>query len=313
MHQDALHRVPRHRRSGQLPRRHHPGQGLDGATRVGRPVRRSLHVPHRERSQQLPAVNRAWNNFYDNVDGIRDEFVVAWQAVAGHFAGRPEVAGYDILNEPENPRAAADLQPIYEDFLADSINGIRAAEAGAPFEHLIFIEPALPAADPSRGLVHPEPRGRWRRHRQHRGVGAQLLGVDRERPRPHHRRPQRPRRALTAGLGVPNWGGEYGFWDTEPETLAKVRRLRRRRGCPGLGRGLVAVAPVLRRPARGAVVRWRGRRADRRLHPPEQARVPGQRRRRPDRRVPRRRRPRVPRRPPRAGSSSSAAKSTPAS
>ena len=171
-----------------------------------------------------PAVNRAWNNFYDNVDGIRDEFVVAWQAVAGHFAGRPEVAGYDILNEPENPRAAADLQPIYEDFLADSINGIRAAEAGAPFEHLIFIEPALPAADPSRGLVIPNPAAAGvdtanivasvhnYSESIENGLGLTIEGLSDLLEQ------------LTAGLGVPNWGGEYGFWDTEPETLAKVHR-----------------------------------------------------------------------------------------
>jgi endoglycosylceramidase len=30
--------------------------------------------------------------------------------------------------------------------------------------------------------------------------------------------------AVTAGLGVPNWGGEYGFWDVSPETLATARR-----------------------------------------------------------------------------------------
>jgi endoglycosylceramidase len=29
---------------------------------------------------------------------------------------------------------------------------------------------------------------------------------------------------LGAALGVPQWTGEYGFWDTAPETLATIRR-----------------------------------------------------------------------------------------
>ncbi|WP_426573372.1 glycoside hydrolase family 5 protein [Aquihabitans sp. McL0605] len=171
-----------------------------------------------------PAVNRAWNNFYDNVDGIRDEFVKAWKAVAAHFAGRPEVAGYDVLNEPENPRAAADLQAVYEDFLADSIAGIRDAEAGAPFEHLILIEPALPAGDPTRGLVIPNPKAAGVDTKDivasvhnysesiDNGLGLTIEGLNDLIDQ------------LTAGMGVPDWGGEYGFWDTSASTLAKVER-----------------------------------------------------------------------------------------
>src|SRR5690606_38582423 len=75
-----------------------------------------------------PAVTRAWNNFYDDVDGIRGEFAEAWAAVASRFAGRPEVAGYDLLNEPEASRPAAELTPIYEAFLRDVALAIREAE-----------------------------------------------------------------------------------------------------------------------------------------------------------------------------------------
>ena len=171
-----------------------------------------------------PAVNRAWNNFYDNVDGIRDEFVAAWSAVAGHFKGRPEVAGYDVLNEPENPRAAADLKPIYEDFLADAIAGIRAAEAGASFEHLIIIEPALPAGDFSRGLVIPDPAAAGVDTKNivasvhnyaesiDTGLGLTIEGTN------------DLIESVTKDLGVASWGGEYGFWDTSATTLAKARR-----------------------------------------------------------------------------------------
>ena len=172
-----------------------------------------------------PAVNRAWNNFYDNVDGIRDEFAEAWGAVAARFAGRPEVAGYDLLNEPENPRAAADLQPLYDELLGDVITAIRDAESGAPFDHIVFVEPALPAGDPSRGLVIPDPAAApggivnvsASVHNYAESIGVPGVPVTIEGLNDVIE-------GITAGLGVPNWGGEYGFWDTEASTLAKARR-----------------------------------------------------------------------------------------
>jgi endoglycosylceramidase len=167
-------------------------------------------------------VERAWNNFYDDVDGIRGRFVAAWSAVAARFAGRPEVAGYDLLNEPEVSRPSSELQPLYDDLLADTIGAIRAAEAGAPFDHVVFVEPAIPAADPSRGLVIPSPAALGGDtanisasvHNYMESIGSQLtLEAMNDLIE-----------TLTLGLGVPNWGGEYGFWDTRPETLATARR-----------------------------------------------------------------------------------------
>lgn len=171
-----------------------------------------------------PAVNRAWNNFYDNVDGIRDEFVAAWRGVAERFAGQAAVAGYDLLNEPETSRPAAELQPRYDELLGDAIDAIRAAEAAAPFDHLVFVEPAIPAGDQSRGLVIPNPAasangienvvGSVHNYAESidNGLGLDIEGMN------------DLIETVTSGLGVGNWGGEYGFWDTEPETLAKARR-----------------------------------------------------------------------------------------
>jgi endoglycosylceramidase len=169
-----------------------------------------------------PAVERAWNNFYDDVAGIRTRFVASWAAVAERFAGRPEVAGFDVLNEPENPRPAGQLQSIYDDFLADVILAIRAAQAGAPFDHIVFVEPALPAADLTRGIVIPSPAALGGDvtnvaasvHNYMESIGDQLT----------LEQMNDLIETITAGLGVANWGGEYGFWDTQPDTLATARR-----------------------------------------------------------------------------------------
>lgn len=54
-----------------------------------------------------------------------------WGLVAEHFAGNPNVAGYDLLNEPGN--ASGETQWAYYDVLYDAV---RAEDA----EHIVFIE-----------------------------------------------------------------------------------------------------------------------------------------------------------------------------
>ncbi|MEB3069818.1 cellulase family glycosylhydrolase [[Mycobacterium] vasticus] len=52
-----------------------------------------------------PAQNHAWDAFWSNSDapdgvGLQNHYAQMWQAVAGYFAGDPNVAGYEIMNEP---------------------------------------------------------------------------------------------------------------------------------------------------------------------------------------------------------------------
>jgi endoglycosylceramidase len=159
------------------------------------------------------------------VDGIRDEFAAAWGAVATRFAGRPEVAGYDLLNEPEVSRPAADLQGPYDQMVRSVGLAIRTAEAGAAFDHILVVEPAIPAGDPSRGLVIPNPAAI--------GLGTENVVASVHNYAESITTPgldltieglNQVIATIAAGLGVGTWGGEYGFWDTQPATLAKVRR-----------------------------------------------------------------------------------------
>jgi endoglycosylceramidase len=47
-----------------------------------------------------PAVGRSFTSFYENRDGIRDQYRRAWEAVARAVRGRPYALGFDLLNEP---------------------------------------------------------------------------------------------------------------------------------------------------------------------------------------------------------------------
>ncbi len=199
-----------------------PGKGWDGAPEWAT-ITDDLSTCVTGDRNSAPAVIAAWNHFYDDTDGIRQRFVASWAAIAERFAGRAEVAGYDLINEPEVSRPAAALQPLYEGLLAETIDAIRSAEDGAPFAHLIFVEPAVPAGDPTLGPIIPDPAA----------AGVETIGIV---AAPHNYAESIDTLGLTIeetfdlflgvseGLGVPTWIGEYGFWDTSDETLAKVHR-----------------------------------------------------------------------------------------
>jgi endoglycosylceramidase len=224
MHQDAYSAFIFTTDPASCPDGTSPAKGWDGAPQWATRTDGLSTCVTGDRNSS-PAVTRAWNNFYDDVDGIRGEFAFAWGAVAAHFAGRPEVAGYDLLNEPEVSRPAAELTPRYEALLHDTAAAIRAAEADAPFDHILIVEPAIPAGDPSRGLVIPDP-GRVGMgtanvvasvHNYAESITSAALDFTIEELNDLVL-------SLSGSLGLATWGGEYGFWDTDPATLAKVRR-----------------------------------------------------------------------------------------
>jgi endoglycosylceramidase len=48
----------------------------------------------------MPALNRAFDHFWANDEGLQDHYAAAWRHVAARFAGNRFVMGYDLLNEP---------------------------------------------------------------------------------------------------------------------------------------------------------------------------------------------------------------------
>ena len=222
MHQDAYSAFIATEDEAECAEGSRPGKGWDGAPEWAT-ITDGLSTCVTGERNSAPAVVAAWNHFYDDTDGIRGRFAASWAAVAQRFAGRAEVAGYDLLNEPEVSRPAGELAPLYTQLLAESIDAIRAAEESADFDHLIFVEPAIPAADPSLGLVIPDPTT----------MGVDPAGVV---AAPHNyaesintldlsiEATTQLYRGVAAGIGVPLWIGEYGFWDTSPETMEKIAR-----------------------------------------------------------------------------------------
>ena len=171
--------------------------------------------------ESAPAVQTAFQSFYDDRDGIRTELEQTWGRLAREFAGESAVAGYDLFNEPN---AVGDLQvqqPKYTAFVNGAINAIRAGETdGGGFHHIAFVEPIvlfpLPNTAPEPGFS-TDPNLAFSPHQYWESI-VDILTIEQGFD---------VSRDAAAKLGMPYWVGEYGWWSTSPSDLAKIRRYAR--------------------------------------------------------------------------------------
>lgn len=92
-----------------------------------------------------PAVYHAWQNLWDNKNGIQDNLIAAWAALVRETAKYENVVGYDLINEPSlGYSSLPDQQRKLSMFYNKLIKAIRQAEkeSGAP-EHIVFFEPSV--------------------------------------------------------------------------------------------------------------------------------------------------------------------------
>jgi len=218
MHQDAYSAFIYTPDDETCPEGSSPGKGWDGAP-AWATITDDLSTCTTGDRNSAPAVIAAWNHFYDDTDGIQDRFVASWTAVAARFADRPEVAGFDLINEPETSRHHSELTPLYEGLLGDLVRAIR----GTGAEQLIFLEPALPAADNSLGLIFPDPEGMGvepfnlvgSTHNYAESIDTTGLSLEATNAMIH---------ALAESQDTAVWIGEYGFWSTSESVLEVAGR-----------------------------------------------------------------------------------------
>ena len=90
---------------------------------------------------------KTWDAFYADTNGARTRYLAMVARVAGALAGRDNVIGFDMLNEPEGDERTQ-LGPLYEDAAA----AIRAANPSA----MLFVSPGyLTSAGDATNLLQP--------------------------------------------------------------------------------------------------------------------------------------------------------------
>lgn len=194
-----------------------PGNGWDGAPAWATEIPDAASTCTLGERELARAVRHNWQRFYDNADGIQTQLVRTWGRLARDVATDPNVAGFDLLNEPGFGDSLTDTSGLGA-FYGRAIAAIRKGErTGGGFSHIVFWEPSVLWSASGEWAV-PEP------------------GFTRERNlvfAPHIYSESLNGSTIAEGFasaaevaeehGVPVWSGEWGFFPADPaEAAAKV-------------------------------------------------------------------------------------------
>lgn len=216
LHQDAWGKYIASPRGTTCPSGQEPAIGWDGAPRWATITDGASTCRPPGSREGAPAVQAAFENFYENRDGIRDAYAKTVGRLAGVFSNTPAVAGYDLMNEPNKVLPDAESTKAFTALTVSLVRSIRAAEGKAHgLHHLIFLEPIvlfpLPGtmSDPGR----PEDANIVFAPHNYGGVlndildAAQTYAADANTARDR---------------GWPLWTGEYGIFDTKASSVATL-------------------------------------------------------------------------------------------
>jgi endoglycosylceramidase len=185
--------------------------------------------------ENSPAVRAAWENFYKNAGGVRDELAQLWGFIATEFAEDAGVAGFDLLNEPGYGFDQSITLVGLAQFYAAAIAEIRAAElevnsaGGSALGHVVFFEPTVNgpfvatefSADPNL-VFAPHNYGESIIGGGIPGFLELITGA---------------LQTLTKAYGTTSWIGEYGTFNNDQATgtayMSRFNRLDDRN--PGAG------------------------------------------------------------------------------
>jgi endoglycosylceramidase len=121
-----------------------PARGWDGAPDWAT-ISDGLSTCTQGGRESAPAVIRAFDHFWDNTDGIQDRCIASWAEVVKVLGAEPNLAGYDLLNEPNmGDGTVAEEKAKLAQYYGKLIRAIRDAEAasGHP-SHIVFFENAV--------------------------------------------------------------------------------------------------------------------------------------------------------------------------
>ena len=229
MHQDAWGKFIATKPGEACPAGFGPAVGWDGAPEWAT-LTDGLSTCRAQNTRELsPAVAQAFQSFYADRDGIQTQLVDTWGRIARALSREPNVAGYDLLNEPHpgflvGPDQSAALGRFY----GRAIDAIRAGEreAGQPKPRLVFFEPSVLWSGFGRDTTPPpgftgDPHIVFAPHLYAESITVdQQLGINTVSIEQGFQAAQQ-----TAALyGAPLWSGEWGWFGPPERDGAKLAR-----------------------------------------------------------------------------------------
>jgi endoglycosylceramidase len=217
MHQDAYGVAVDTPLDTTCPAGTHPNNGWDGAPAWATITDGESTCTQGER-ELAPAVTHAWQNFFEDAQGVQTHLVRTWGRLARDFAKDSTIAGFDLLNEPGfgvNPFGGTTTTTDLGAFYRRAIAAVRAGERkGGGFSHIAFWEPSvLWSAGASRAVPDPgftkDRNLVFAPHIYSESLSSESI-----------RDGFRAAASVAARHGVTFWSGEWGFFPGEPSEAA---------------------------------------------------------------------------------------------
>ncbi len=143
MHQDAWGKYIASPPGVVCPPGRSPAIGWDGAPQWAT-LTDGADTCRGARREDSAAVKAAWDSFFADRDGIQSHLVGVWARLATELGAEPAVAGYDLLNEPNEGADPSSSGPRLGAFYQRAIAAIRTAEDTAGVaHHIAFFEPTV--------------------------------------------------------------------------------------------------------------------------------------------------------------------------
>jgi len=214
MHQDAWGKYTASPAGATCPAGGEPAIGWDGAPEWATLSGGASTCTFGSR-ESAPAVVAAWDAFYADTEGIRTRLAFTWAHLVEALGDRASVAGYDLLNEPNNGSDSDASLVALGEFYDATIQAIRAAErnAGAPqggrvafFETSVTGFPVAPGFTADTNIAFAP-------HNYGESIGPIPIEATFEYFR-----------SLAEGYRAPLWIGEYGFFEDTDAASEKLTR-----------------------------------------------------------------------------------------
>ncbi|HEV3000727.1 MAG TPA: cellulase family glycosylhydrolase [Solirubrobacteraceae bacterium] len=198
-----------------------PAVGWDGAPLWATLTDGMTTCRANETRELSPAVAQAFESFYADREGIQSELVATWGRIAAALGGEPNVAGYDLLNEPHPGfRVGVNQGVPLGRYYARAIEAIRAAETGPP--RIAFFEPSVlwsgfgNDTTPPPGFT-PDGDVVFAPHLYSESISVDQGATSIEQGFDNAER-------AAAAYGAPLWSGEWGWFGPPEQSRARLER-----------------------------------------------------------------------------------------